>query len=215
MENTVRWMHRADGQQVYRARFSAITTPEIKAAMVRIGCSLLLSVPSCAIAHFGTHESTCKGTAVTLWNAELYVCQIGAPAMPSAHSTTAEHAVMSYEYAMQSCLMKPYDTAVCHAVMSDEALRHSSMPCRTSLGSQIRTKPCQWMPGKSWTSKLELPSPDSRHVSFRYCSLHASWTRCCTTIAATSLPHSIMHQVSCESSCLGWSPCLLALCSGH
>ncbi len=35
MDNTLRWMHRAEGQQVYRARFSAITAPEIKAAMVR------------------------------------------------------------------------------------------------------------------------------------------------------------------------------------
>ena len=35
MDNTLRWMHRAEGQQVYRARFSAITSPEIKAAMVR------------------------------------------------------------------------------------------------------------------------------------------------------------------------------------
>ena len=34
MDNTLRWMHRAPGQQVYRARFSAITAPEIKAAMV-------------------------------------------------------------------------------------------------------------------------------------------------------------------------------------
>ena len=40
MENTVRWMHRAVGQQVYRARFSAITAPEIKAAMV---CSKLFA----------------------------------------------------------------------------------------------------------------------------------------------------------------------------
>lgn len=34
MDNTVRWMHRVEGQQVYRARFSAITAPEIRAAMV-------------------------------------------------------------------------------------------------------------------------------------------------------------------------------------
>ena len=35
MDNTLRWMHKTQGQQVFRARFSAITAPEIRAAMVR------------------------------------------------------------------------------------------------------------------------------------------------------------------------------------
>lgn len=35
MDNTVKQLNRVNGQQVFRARFSAITAPEIKAAMVR------------------------------------------------------------------------------------------------------------------------------------------------------------------------------------
>ena len=34
IENTVKWMVRVPGQQVFRARFSAISAPEITAAMV-------------------------------------------------------------------------------------------------------------------------------------------------------------------------------------
>lgn len=34
IENTVKWMARVPGQQVFRARFSAISAPEITAAMV-------------------------------------------------------------------------------------------------------------------------------------------------------------------------------------
>lgn len=35
MDNTLKWMHKVQGQQVFRARFSAITAPEIRAAMVQ------------------------------------------------------------------------------------------------------------------------------------------------------------------------------------
>lgn len=34
LENTVKWMARVPEQQVFRARFSAISAPEITAAMV-------------------------------------------------------------------------------------------------------------------------------------------------------------------------------------
>lgn len=34
IDNTVKWMARVAGQQVFRARFSAISAPEITAAMV-------------------------------------------------------------------------------------------------------------------------------------------------------------------------------------
>ena len=34
IENTVKWMARVPGQQVFRARFSAISAPELTAAMV-------------------------------------------------------------------------------------------------------------------------------------------------------------------------------------
>eukprot|EP00884_Botryococcus_braunii_P010708 jgi/Botrbrau1/19639/Bobra.0003s0009.1 len=37
MENTVRWLKKGSGQQVYRARFSAITAPLIRAAMGSLG----------------------------------------------------------------------------------------------------------------------------------------------------------------------------------
>lgn len=35
IENTLAWMHKVQGQQVFRARFSAITAPDIRAAMVQ------------------------------------------------------------------------------------------------------------------------------------------------------------------------------------
>ncbi|GAB4821904.1 hypothetical protein N2152v2_008950 [Parachlorella kessleri] len=37
IDNTVRWMSRVAGQQVFRARFSAISAPEIKGAMAALG----------------------------------------------------------------------------------------------------------------------------------------------------------------------------------
>ncbi len=40
MENTLKWMVRVPGQQVFRARFSAISAPEILAAMVRSRAAL-------------------------------------------------------------------------------------------------------------------------------------------------------------------------------
>lgn len=36
MDNTVRWMNRVGDQQVFRARFSAISAPEIRQAMNRL-----------------------------------------------------------------------------------------------------------------------------------------------------------------------------------
>ena len=38
IEHTLGWMRKRPGQQVFRARFSAISGPEINAAMVRIWC---------------------------------------------------------------------------------------------------------------------------------------------------------------------------------
>lgn len=42
MDNTLRWMHKARGQQVFRARFSAITAPEIRAAMVQTSLTVCM-----------------------------------------------------------------------------------------------------------------------------------------------------------------------------
>ena len=48
IENTVKWMRRVDRQQVFRARFSAITAPGIKGAMVTpSGCAAVLNTASC------------------------------------------------------------------------------------------------------------------------------------------------------------------------
>ena len=47
IENTVKWMRRLDQQQVFRARFSAITAPGIKGAMVSpSGCAGVLHTAS-------------------------------------------------------------------------------------------------------------------------------------------------------------------------
>ena len=48
IENTLKWMRRVDRQQVFRARFSAITAPGIQGAMVSpCGCAASLHTASC------------------------------------------------------------------------------------------------------------------------------------------------------------------------
>ena len=48
MENTVKWMRKVDRQQVFRARFSAITAPGIRGAMVSLSdCAAVLQTANC------------------------------------------------------------------------------------------------------------------------------------------------------------------------
>ena len=63
MENTVKWMHRGEGQQVYRARFSAITAPEIRAAMVHI---TRLDPIACSVLTFIKNGRKCCDTPPSL-----------------------------------------------------------------------------------------------------------------------------------------------------
>lgn len=58
MESTLKWMARVPGQQVFRAQFSAISAPEIKAAMV-CSYSLSFTAPLVPLAHSIRSEDLC------------------------------------------------------------------------------------------------------------------------------------------------------------
>lgn len=66
IEHTVGWMRKRPGQQVFRARFSAISGPEINAAMVRFCDPCVLASTVCLSSSIEALTQLCAGQLVKI-----------------------------------------------------------------------------------------------------------------------------------------------------